>query len=105
MKDTKGDALKTYITLINFTEQGIANITASPDRAASFAKEAENLGIQVKGMYWTLGDHDGVLIFDAPDEKSATAALLTLARGRSVKTHTLRAFNSSEIASILGKLS
>jgi uncharacterized protein with GYD domain len=97
--------MKTYITLITFTEQGVASIQASPERAETFVKEAEKLGINVKGAYWTLGNYDGVLIFEAANEESAMAALLTLGRAKNVKTHTLRAFDSSEIASILEELS
>jgi uncharacterized protein with GYD domain len=95
----------TYVTLVTLTEQGIAEIGESPQRAAAFTREAEKLNIKVRETYWTLGDYDGVLIFDAPDEESATAALLSLGRGKNVKTNTLRAFDRTEIVSVLEKLS
>jgi len=53
--------------------------------------------------YWTCGAFDGVLIFEATDEESAMAALITLAQAGNVRTQTLRAFGSDEIGSILAK--
>ena len=37
------------------------------------------MGVKVTDIYWTLGDHDGVLIFEAPDDETATTLLLHLA--------------------------
>jgi uncharacterized protein with GYD domain len=105
MQINGGNLMKTFIALLNLTEQGIANIKSSPDRAGAFAKEAEKSGIKVKDTYWTLGHYDGVLIFDAPDEETATAALLTLGMAKNIRTQTLRAFNRSDITAILDKLS
>ena len=95
--------MPTYITLLNFTEQGVANFRDSPKRAADFKASARKQGVQVRKVYWTLGTHDGVLIFDAPDEETATAALLGLGAGGNVRTQTLRAFDEAEFKAILGK--
>ena len=39
------------------------------------------MGVKVTGIYWTLGAFDGVIVCEAPDEETATAALLHLANG------------------------
>ena len=96
--------MATFIVLIDYTEQGIQRIRDAPKRAAGFAEAAQKLGITVKEVYWTMGSHDGVLILDAPDDQTATKLLLSLAQAGNVRTHTLRAYERSEIESILADI-
>ena len=93
--------MATYITLIRFTAQGSKAIRQTCERAADFKAMARKSGVKVKETYWTLGACDGVLIFDAESEETATAAMLTLASQGNVQTQTCRAFNASEMAKIL----
>ncbi|MEM7352032.1 MAG: GYD domain-containing protein [Acidobacteriota bacterium] len=94
----------TYIGLINYTSQGIANIRDTPKRSEDFAASVEALGVEVKDVYWTMGAHDGVLIFSAPDDEAATAAMLSLGARGMAQAQTLRAFDRTEMERILGKL-
>lgn len=96
--------MATYIALVNFTPEGVANIQDTTKRSADFVAAVEKLGVMVKDVYWTMGAYDGALIFDAPDDETASAALLALnARGKA-STTTLRAFDSSEMETILAKM-
>ena len=98
--------MATFITTIKFTEKGIQGIQESPKRAAAFKAAAKKMGVKVTEIYWTLGYFDGVLIFDAPDDETATAAMLHLSAQGNVHTTTARAFRSPEmekVAVILGK--
>ena len=65
--------MATFITNIKFSQQGIKDIDHTTKRAAIFKAEAKKLGAKVKDIYWTLGDHDGLLILEAPDDETATA--------------------------------
>jgi uncharacterized protein with GYD domain len=94
--------MATFITTIKFTEQGIQNIRESPKRAAAFKSAAKKLGVKVTDIYWTLGSFDGVLMFDAPNDETATAAMLHLSSQGNVQTTTARAFDSSEIEKVIG---
>jgi uncharacterized protein with GYD domain len=94
--------MATYISTIKFTEQGIQNIRESPKRAAAFKSAAKKLGVKVSGIYWTLGSFDGVVVFDAPSDETATAAMLHLSSQGNVQTTTARAFDSSEIEKVIG---
>jgi len=96
--------MATFITLIDYTEQGIKNIKDAPDRAAAFAEQARALGVTIKDLYWTSGAHDGFLVFEAPDGETASALLLSLAQAGNVSTQTLRAFDRSEMQAIIGKM-
>ena len=95
--------MKRYIALLSFTDQGIAHIADSPRRAEEFCAQAEAAGIKIRALYWTQGEFDGVLAFEAPDEESATALMLKLSAGGNVRTHTLRAFPREEIEPILSR--
>jgi uncharacterized protein with GYD domain len=96
--------MATFITTIQFTEQGIKTIKDTCNRATGFKAAAKKMGVKVAGLYWTLGAFDGVLILDAPDENAATAAMLHLASMGCVRTQTARAFDSAEMQQILGLL-
>jgi len=70
--------MATFITTMHFTEQGIKAVRDTCERAAAFKAAAKKMGVKVSGMYWTLGAFDGVIVCEAPDEETATAALLHL---------------------------
>ena len=95
--------MATFITTIKFTQQGIKNIDDTTKRAAMLKASAKKMGIKVTDIYWTLGDHDGVLIFQAPDDETATALLSDLGAAGNVHTTTVRAFTSAEMDKILDK--
>lgn len=96
--------MATFITTIKLTGHGIQNIQESPKRSAAFKAAAKKMGVKVTGQYWTLGQFDGVIVFDAPDEETATAAMLHLGAHGDVQTTTVRAFDASEFEAVLQKL-
>ena len=96
--------MATFITTMHFTEQGIKAVRDTCERAAAFKTAAEKLGIKVSGQYWTLGAFDGVIVFEAPDEATATAAMLHLSSLDNIRTQTARAFDAAEMHKILGLL-
>lgn len=93
--------MTTFIALITETDQGELNIRDSVTRAAAFHDEASRFGVAVKDIYWTLGQYDGVLIFDAPDDETAAALLHHLSAKGAVRTNAMRAFTAKEMRSIL----
>jgi len=97
--------MATFITTIKFTEQGVQNIKDTGKRANAFKRAATKMGVKVKSIYWTLGTFDGALIFDAPDDETATALMLNLGAQGNVQTKTARAFDAKEMDAILSKLS
>jgi len=96
--------MATFITTIRFTEQGVKSIKDSPKRAAAFKAAAKTLGVKVTSLHWTLGPFDGVIVCDAPDEATVTAAMLQLSMLGNVKTSTARAFDAGEMEKIVGML-
>jgi uncharacterized protein with GYD domain len=92
-----------FITTIRFTQQGVQNFNDTGKRANAFKAAAKKLGVKVTNIYWTLGEYDGLLILDAPDDETAAAALLYLASLGNVHTTTVRAFTAAEMDKIVVK--
>jgi uncharacterized protein with GYD domain len=95
--------MATYISLLNFTDQGVRNIKDSPDRYGTFRAMAEKLGVTVKGFYYTVGRHDMVLIVEGTDE-AVTTALLKAGSLGNVRSETLRGFSIDEAKRMIGNL-
>ena len=73
-------------------------------RAEAFKGMAHKAGVNVKDVYWTLGQYDIMTIVEAPDEEAATALGLSVGSLGDVRTQTLRAFGRDEMGRILGKM-
>jgi uncharacterized protein with GYD domain len=96
--------MATFITTLHFTEQGIKAVRDTCDRAAAFKATAKKLGVKVTGLYWTLGACDGVIVCEAPDEQTVTAALLHVGSLGNIRTQTTRAFDAAEMQKVLALL-
>src|SRR4051794_40365662 len=94
--------MATFITTIKFTAQGINAIGESTKRAAAFKSAAKKMGVKVTDIYWTLGGFDGAMLFEAPDDETATAAMLQLSSQGNAQTTTARAFGPNEMEKVIG---
>jgi uncharacterized protein with GYD domain len=97
--------MPTYMSLINYTDQGIRNIKESPKRLEASKKALKGLGGELKAFYLTQGNYDGVLIFEVPNEEALTRFLLTTGAAGNVRTTTLRAYTEDEFRKHIGALS
>lgn len=96
--------MATFITNIKFTQQGIKGIDETTKRAASLKASGKKTGVKVTDIFWTLGEHDGVLIFETADDETATAFLLHIGAMGNVHTTTVRALTAAEMDKVLAKL-
>jgi uncharacterized protein with GYD domain len=96
--------MATYITTVRFRDQGLKGIQETTKRAAAFKASARKLGAKVTDVFWTLGAFDGLVILEAPDDDTVTAAMLHLGSQGNVQTTTVRAYNATEMDKILAKL-
>ncbi len=96
--------MATYIVLSNFTDQGIRSVKDTTKRADAVKETARRYGVTAKEFYWTLGTHDVVVVFDAPDDASMTALGLAIGTMGNVRTQTMRAYSRDELNGILSKL-
>jgi uncharacterized protein with GYD domain len=96
--------MPTYVSLINWTEQGVRTVKDTVNRRGQAEALAEKHGVRFGQVYWTVGPYDVVLVLEAPDDESATAMLLELASEGNLRTTTLRAYDHEEMSGIIGRL-
>lgn len=90
-----------YLTLLSFTDQGIRNVKQTTQRAKEFRSLVEAAGGKVISQYWAIGEFDGCLTFETPDDATGAALLLTLGQKGNVRTRTMRLFEERELERIL----
>ena len=93
-----------YVSLIQFTDQGIRNIKKTIKRGDAAMAEAEKMGMKIVEEFWTMGTYDVVVIVDAPNDETMSAFMLKVGSLGNVKSHTMRAFRREEMAGILAKI-
>ena len=94
-----------YIALVNWTDQGVKNVTDSPRRAQAFREMAEQMGCTVQGLFYTMGRYDIAVRLEAPDDETMSAVTLKVAQLGNVRTETMRAYTEEEFARIAAKVS
>lgn len=93
--------MPTYISLVDFTQQGIEAIDDAPARLDDAKDAATDLGGELREFYLTFGSHDIVTVSAFPDDESYAKWALTVARRGTVSTETLKAFTESEYRDIV----
>ena len=92
-----------YMTQFDYTPEAWAALVDNPeDRSAHVRELTESMGGRLIGWYLSMGDYDGLLIYEAPDDATAGAAVLAAARRghlRAVKTTPL--FSAEESIEIM----
>ena len=94
----------TYVGLLNFTDKGIQGIKDSTKRAAAAKEVGKKMGVNMRDVFWTMGEYDLVCVLEADDEASLIAFNLAIAREGNVRSKSLRAFSASELDKALAKL-
>ncbi len=93
-----------YISLCNWTDQGIRSVKDSPGRLDGARKLAETHGCQMKDFFMTIGTFDLVVMVEAPDDESVARFSLALAAAGSVRTTTLKAFSEDAYRAIVAAI-
>ena len=97
--------MPTYITLLNYTDQGIKNMKEVPERIFALREAVANIGGRLHGYRLTLGLYDAVVTIESPDDETYATFALNVAAQGNVRTTTLKAFSEEESFRILGNLS
>ncbi len=93
-----------FIGLLNFTDKGLHGVKDTTRRAAAAKEMAKKLGVNMREVYWMLGEYDVVCVLEADDESAVTAFNLATAMQGNVRSQTLRAFSSGEMDKIIARL-
>ena len=96
--------MATYISLIQFTQQGLQAIKESPKRIDAARKAYEQAGAKLKEFYLVMGEYDIVVISEAPNDEAVAKVSLTLGAKGNVRTQTFRAFTEPEYRKLIDAL-
>ena len=90
-----------YISLVNWTDQGIRNIKESPSRLDGARALAKKYGCEMTHFFMTIGAYDMVVLVEAPNDEAAAKFSLALASTGSIRTTTLKAFSEDAYKAII----
>lgn len=93
-----------YVTLIQFTEQGIKTIKDWDKRIAASRERLERSGSKLIDVYLTFGEYDAVAITEAPDDDVALRNALEYGLSGNGRSRTMRAFSADEAVRITKQL-
>jgi len=93
--------MATYVTLYNFTDQGLKNIKDTVNRLEAAKKAGAAMGVHVKETVWTQGQYDLIVISEVSDEVKANAHALNILKMGNLSGQTLRAYTAAEMEKIL----
>lgn len=93
-----------FVTLLRYTQQGMAKIKESPARLDAAKKAAQKAGGKIHAWYLTMGQYDAVLISEFPSDEAGAKFTLSVGALGNVSTETLKAFTESEYRNIVSGL-
>src|SRR5437870_13203580 len=92
-----------YISLLNWTDQGIKSVKESPKRADAAMALASKLGAKMQ-IFYTMGEYDLVSVTEAPNDDVVMQVLLELGKLGNIRTKTLKAWSLAEATKVVSKL-
>lgn len=96
--------MATYISLVNWTDQGIKNVKESPARLDGAKALAKKYGCELQQFYMTIGTTDMVAIVEAPNDEAMAQYGLALGASGALRTTTLKAFPEDAYRRIIAGL-
>ena len=102
---TGGGSVPKYVTLYNWTDQGVKSAKDTVNRYQAAKQLVESRGGKIETILWTVGPYDLVTVADFPDDETGTAVALQLASTGNLRSTTMRAFDEGEMKGIIAKMS
>lgn len=103
LREKGSTEVATYVSLVNWTEQGVKGYADSVTRAKDATKAIEALGGKYVQMLWTMGPYDLVVVTEFPDDETASAFALKIGAQGNIRTLTMRAYGSAEMERVIAK--
>lgn len=96
--------MPTYIMLANWTDQGAREVRNSAKRLDSAKKQLVDMGGEFKALYMTMGEHDLVAVYEAPDDACAARFTLQVGLLGAIRTTTMKAFPEAAYRELIASL-
>jgi uncharacterized protein with GYD domain len=95
--------MSTYISLLNWTDEGAKSAGETVARADAAQKLAAEMGGSLQ-VYWTMGEYDVVAVSEFADDETAVGFLAKIASQGHIRSSTMRAFTADEVTGIMSKM-
>ena len=94
-----------YMSQFSYTSEAWAALTKNPqDRSVNIGELMQRLGGRLLSLYYCFGEYDGVLMVEAPDDTTASAAVLAAVTAGHLKTiKTTKLFTVQETMEMMRK--
>jgi uncharacterized protein with GYD domain len=96
--------MPSYLSLINWTDQGIRNVKDSTRRLDMVKEGIKAAGGRLIFFYMTMGQYDLATLMEFPNDEAAAKLALQIGMAGNVRTTTARAFTEDEYRRIIGSL-
>lgn len=96
--------MPSYLSLCNWTEQGVTTVKDSPARLEAAKEAAKSANSRIVFFYMLMGAYDFAVLLEAPDDATASNFLLKSAQAGNFRTTTMKAFTEDEYRAILASL-
>ena len=96
--------MATFISLVKFSGESMKKIGDFGGVYEEGVKMGQQMGIKSIGAYATLGPYDAMFIYEAPDEKTAAAMVLSIATKQGGETETWTAIPMEEFTQLAARL-
>ena len=96
--------MPTFILTLNWTDQGIRAVKDAPKRSQAAKELAKKLGVEVKQVYLTSGEHDLLLLVESSSGDNVAKFALATASLGNVRTRTARAWSEAEFTKLVTEL-
>ena len=99
-----GERMPIFVILAKFTSEGVKGIKKAPERLKSAQEIAKSVGMEIKGIYYTMGRYDFVAIVEGPSVEAAMKGLFMLGSEGAAKTETLVGLSMEESLKVISEL-
>ena len=96
--------MPTFILSLNWTDQGIRGVKEAPKRSQAAKELAKKLGVEIKQVYLTSGEHDLLIIVESANSDSVAKFALATGSLGNVRTRTARAWPEFEFQKLISEL-
>ncbi len=96
--------MPTYISLMRYTQQGIASVKNGPARLDAAKEAYKKAGGELKSFYLTMGSYDMVAIAELPNDEAVAKMALALGSAGNLRSETFRAFTEGEYRKVVAAL-
>jgi len=96
--------MMTFITYLNFTEQGVKAIKEVPKRHEASKALVQKLGGRMVCAYVTTGKYDAISVIEMPNGEAMAKYSATLGARGFVRTTTVQGFTPEEFGKLVADI-